>query len=82
MRAGSESDEANGVVSSIIGLVRSGKYKFSDIAILMRLNALSRSFEERLIQYGIPHKIFGGFKFFERHEIKDLLAYLKLIGAA
>ncbi len=80
LRAGSESDEANGVVSSIIGLVRSGKYKFSDIAILMRLNALSRSFEERLIQYGIPHKIFGGFKFFERKEIKDLLAYLKLLG--
>lgn len=80
LRAGSEQDEANGVVSSIIGLVRSGKYKFSDIAILMRLNALTRSFEERLIQYGIPHKVFGGFKFFERKEIKDLLAYLKVLG--
>ncbi len=78
-RANSETEEASAVVSSIIGLVRSGKYKFSDIAILMRLNALSRSFEEKLIQYGIPHKIFGGFKFFERKEIKDLLAYLKVL---
>lgn len=79
-KANSETDEATAVVSSIIGLVRSGKYKFSDFAILMRLNALSRSFEEKLMQYGIPHKIFGGFKFFERKEIKDLLAYLKLLG--
>ncbi len=78
-RANSETEEASAVVSNIIGLVRSGKYKFSDIAILMRLNALSRSFEEKLIQYGIPHKVFGGFKFFERKEIKDLLAYLKVL---
>ncbi|MDE6398170.1 MAG: UvrD-helicase domain-containing protein [Clostridiales bacterium] len=80
LRAGSEQEEAAGVVSSIVGLVRSGQYKFSDIAVLMRLNALSRSFEEKLIQYGIPHKVFGGFKFFERKEIKDLLAYLKVLG--
>ena len=80
LRAGSESEEATNVVSSIIGLVRNGVYKFSDIAILMRLNASTRPFEERLVQYGIPHKIFGGFKFFERKEIKDLLAYLKVLG--
>ena len=80
LRAGSEQEEATGVVSSIVGLVRSGQYRFSDIAILMRLNALSRSFEEKLMQYGIPHKVFGGFKFFERKEIKDLLAYLKVLG--
>ncbi len=79
-RANSEQEEAHAVVNSIVGLVRNGKYKFSDIAILMRLNALSRSFEEKLLQYGIPHKIFGGFKFFERKEIKDLLAYLKVLG--
>ncbi len=80
LRAGSENEEASAVVNSIIGWVRRGKYKFSDFAILMRLNALSRSFEEKLLQYGIPHKIFGGFKFFERKEIKDLLAYLKLLN--
>lgn len=80
LRANSENEEASAVVNSIIGLVRSGRYKFSDIAVLMRLNALSRSFEEKMLQYGIPHKIFGGFKFFERKEIKDLLAYLKLIS--
>ena len=80
LKANSEQEEAAGVVGSMIGLVRSGQYKFSDIAILMRLNALSRSFEEKLMQYGIPHKVFGGFKFFERKEVKDLLAYLKLLG--
>ncbi len=80
LRAGSETEEASAVVNSIVGLVRSGQYKHSDIAVLMRLNALSRSFEERMLQYGIPHKIFGGFKFFERKEIKDLLAYLKVLS--
>ncbi len=80
LRAGGENEEATAVVSSIIGLVRNGGYKFSDCAILMRLNATTRPFEEKLIQYGIPHKIFGGFKFFERKEIKDILAYLKVLA--
>ena len=79
-RAGGENEEAAAVLGSIAGLVRSGKYKFSDIAILMRLNALSKPFEEKLVQYGIPYKLFGGFKFFERKEVKDLLAYLKVLG--
>ena len=80
LRANTESDEANAVASSIAGLVRSGKCKFSDIAVLMRMNALTRSFEEKMMSYGIPHKVFGGFKFFERKEIKDLIAYMKLVS--
>ena len=46
----------------------------------MRLNALTRSLEQEFLADGIPFKVFGGFKFFERKEIKDLLAYLRLIN--
>ena len=74
-----ESGEARYVAHTIAGLMRQG-YKFSDFAILMRLNALTRSFEQEFTGDGIPYKVFGGFKFFERKEIKDLLAYLRLVN--
>ena len=73
-----EADEARFVAHTIAGLMRKG-YKFSDFAVLMRLNALTRSFEQEFTADGIPFKVFGGFKFFERKEIKDLLAYLRVI---
>ncbi len=53
-------------------------YNYQDIAILYRTNAQSRAFEEAFIQAGIPYKLIGGFKFYERKEIKDVLAYLRL----
>lgn len=53
--------------------------KLSDIAILYRSNAQSRLFEEQLINYGIQYRIYGGLRFFERAEIKDVLAYLRLV---
>ena len=74
-----ESGEARYIAHTIAGLLRQG-YKYSDFAILMRLNALTRSFEQEFTADGIPFKVFGGFKFFERKEIKDLLAYLRLIN--
>ena len=74
-----ESGEARFVAHTIAGLMRQG-YKYSDFAILMRLNALTRSFEQEFTADGVPYKVFGGFKFFERKEIKDLLAYLRLIN--
>ncbi|MBQ2769363.1 MAG: UvrD-helicase domain-containing protein [Clostridia bacterium] len=74
-----ESGEARFIAHTIAGLMQHG-YKFSDFAILMRLNALTRSFEQEFTSDGIPYKVFGGFKFFERKEIKDLLAYLRLIN--
>ena len=74
-----ESGEARYIAHTIAGLMRQG-YKFSDFAVLMRLNALTRSFEQEFTGDGIPYKVFGGFKFFERKEIKDLLAYLRLIN--
>ena len=74
-----ESGEARYIAHTIAGLLRQG-YRYSDFAILMRLNALTRSFEQEFTGDGIPYKVFGGFKFFERKEIKDLLAYLRLIN--
>jgi len=74
-----ESGEARYIAHTIAGLMQQG-YKFSDFAILMRLNALTRSFEQEFTGDGIPYKVFGGFKFFERKEIKDLLAYLRIVN--
>ncbi len=74
-----ESGEARYAAQTIASLLRQG-YKYSDFAILMRINALTRSFEQEFTGDGIPYKVFGGFKFFERKEIKDLLAYLRLIN--
>ncbi len=74
-----ESGEARFIARTIAGLLTRG-YKYSDFAVLMRLNALTRSLEQEFLADGIPFKVFGGFKFYERKEIKDLLAYLRLIN--
>ena len=72
-----EKEEAGGIAGTIINLVNNG-YKYSDIAILVRLNALTMPFEEKLLTYNIPHRIYGGIKFFERAEIKNILSYLRI----
>ena len=74
-----ETEEADSVVKAIYSLTHNADYKYKDIAILMRLNALTRSFEDKLLSYNIPYKVFGGLKFYDRQEIKNLLAYLKLL---
>ncbi len=63
-----------------ITALRAQGYRLSDFAVLMRINALTRSFEQEFTKYGISYKVFGGFKFFERKEIKDILAYLRVAG--
>ncbi len=78
--ASDERFEANYVCEQIRNLRYLGNYRFRDFAILMRINALSRSFEQELMRYRIPYKVFGGFKFFERKEIKDILAYMRLVN--
>lgn len=75
----SEQDEAYFVCEQIKQLCYRGEYKLKDFAILMRMNALSRCFEQEFQHNRIPYKVFGGFKFFERKEIKDVVAYLRLI---
>ncbi len=76
--ADSQSDEGLFVAEKIIDLIKQG-YKYSDIGILYRSNYLSRFCEDHLMTNSIPYKIFGGVKFYQRKEIKDLLAYLKVM---
>lgn len=73
-----EKDEAEYIARNISNLVYSGKYNYNDIAILSRVNALTYNFEERMLNYNIPYIVYGNFKFFERAEIKNVLAYLKV----
>jgi len=79
-RADSEAAEGQFVAGKIKQLVDSGQRKFSDIAILYRTNAQSRIIEEVLLKSNINYTIVGGIKFYDRKEIKDLLAYLRLIA--
>ena len=77
-RASNETDEAYYVVKEINKLIAEG-VKLSDIAILYRTNAQSQNFEKELILSNIPYKVVGSVYFYNRKEIKDLMAYLKLI---
>lgn len=72
-----ERDEALYVAKEIEKLKSQG-FEYRDIAVLMRVNALSRAFEEAFLSYNIPHRIFGGFKFYERVEIKNIISYLRI----
>jgi DNA helicase-2/ATP-dependent DNA helicase PcrA len=74
-----EVDEARFVIDNLRGSIEQGSAR-QDIAILYRTSAQSRLFEEALIQQGIPYRVYGGLKFFERAEIKDALAYLRLVA--
>ncbi len=73
-----ENEEANKIAKDIKELINSGVSP-SEIAILFRLNALSRSIEEGLNRYKIPYKLVGAMRFYERAEIKDLLSYFRVI---
>jgi DNA helicase-2/ATP-dependent DNA helicase PcrA len=70
-------DEANTILNQISTQLKN--YSYQDIAILYRVNAQSRAFEEAFVRRGIPYQLIGGFKFYERKEVKDVLAYLKLL---
>lgn len=75
-----EYDEARYMVGQIEHLKREEYYKYSDFAVLYRMNAQSRSIEDILRREDIPYKIIGGLKFYERKEIKDIISYLRLIN--
>lgn len=74
-----EQDEARWVVNQIQQGLEQGRQR-QDFAILYRSNAQSRTFEENLIGRGIPYRVYGGLRFFERAEVKDALAYLRLMN--
>ena len=78
-QAKNEYDEGAYVVEQIEHLKREEYYKYSDFAILYRMNTQSRAIEDILRRENIPYRIIGGLKFYERKEIKDIIAYLRLI---
>lgn len=75
----SSSDEANDIAQQIADMIGSG-YRPGDFAIFYRTNALSRSFEQALRRAGVPYQVVRGLEFYQRREIKDLLAYLYLLN--
>jgi len=79
LQASSERDEGDRVMRRIRTSVDSGARHYSDFAVLYRTNAQSRSIEETFIRYNVPYRIVGGTRFYDRKEVKDLVAYLRLI---
>lgn len=77
-RAGNENDEAYYVIKQVQKLCQDQDYDYSDFAVLYRTNAQSRVIEEALLKAGIPYKLVGAHKFYDRMEIQDVLAYLRL----
>lgn len=75
----SDYEEAFSIVQSIQSVLKSTNASYSDFVILYRTNAQSRIFEESLRRAGIPYKIYGNLSFYQRKEIKDVLAYFKLV---
>jgi len=78
-RADNEYDEGSYIVEQINRLRREEYYKYSDFAVLYRMNTQSRAIEDILRRENVPYKIIGGLRFYERKEIKDIIAYLRLI---
>lgn len=74
----SEQSESKAIADAIAEGVQNGG-KYSDYALLYRSNALSRSYEQALVRAGIPYKIVGGLRFYDRKEIRDIMAYLSLV---
>jgi DNA helicase-2/ATP-dependent DNA helicase PcrA len=75
-----EKDEARFVIDRIESWVAQGRSR-KEVAVLYRSNAQSRQFEETLVTRGVPYRVYGGLRFFERAEIKDTLAYLRMISS-
>lgn len=79
-KAQSGDDEAHFIISKIKDEVADSKYNYKDFAVLYRTNAQSRTVEEAFVKSNIPYQIVGGHKFYDRKEIKDVMAYLKLVA--
>jgi len=75
----SESDEAEYISSHVERGMREGVLRPGDAAVLYRTNAQSRAIEESLVQHGIPYRLIGATRFYDRREVRDLLAYLRLV---
>ncbi|TNE53679.1 MAG: ATP-dependent DNA helicase [Bacteroidetes bacterium] len=78
LRTLTDNEEGKVIANRIFDLKQTGEYTYKDFAILYRTNKQSRSFEEALRKLNMPYKIYGGLSFYQRKEIKDLLAYFRL----
>ncbi|NLE79309.1 MAG: UvrD-helicase domain-containing protein [Rhodococcus sp.] len=78
--ADNEHDEASFVASEIDKLVDAGDTKFGDVAVFYRTNNSSRAIEEIFIRLGVPYKVVGGVRFYERKEVRDIVAYLRALA--
>lgn len=79
LQVGNERAEGDVIIRRIRNGLDSGRRRHSDYAVLYRTNAQSRSIEEAFVHHGIPYRVVGGVRFYDRKEIKDVLAYLRLI---
>ena len=75
-----EQEEAQAVAQEALRLVGQGETQLGDIAVLYRTNAQSRALEEVLLRRGVPYRLIGGPRFYERREVRDVLAYLRLVS--
>ncbi len=75
-----QKEEAQGIAARIAGEIRSGRRRPRDFAVFYRVNALSRALELALREQGVPYQMVNGVEFFQRREIKDILAYLRLLN--
>ncbi len=79
LQVGNERAEGEAIIRRIRNGLDTGHHHYRDYAVLYRTNAQSRSIEEAFVHYGIPYRVVGGVRFYDRKEIKDLMAYLRLI---
>lgn len=79
IQVGNERDEAEAIIRRVRLGVDGASRRLRDYAVLYRTNAQSRSIEEAFVHYGLPYRVVGGVRFYDRKEIKDLLAYLRLV---
>ncbi|MFW6101321.1 MAG: ATP-dependent helicase, partial [Bacteroidota bacterium] len=78
MESFTDTEEAHNIARSISDKINSEGYNYQDFAVLYRTNAQSRNFEEAFRKFNLPYKVYGGLSFYQRKEIKDILAYLRL----
>ena len=78
-QANNEDEESSFIVRQIQRLRENEEYNYGDCALLYRTNAQSRLYEQKLIQFAVPYHVVGGYKFYDRREIKDMLSYLQVI---
>lgn len=79
LQVASERAEGESIIRRVRSGIDGGQRQYRDFAVLYRTNAQSRSIEESLVHYGIPYRIVGGQRFYDRKEIKDIMAYLRLV---